>query len=105
MFVGTGRSSRSTKAPSVDALLKVRLDSMENVSRPKVVPIKSPKSASGVSQDAMTADEKKSSPHAEIKPPPPPSRKRKLTVEFSDVIGVLMLSIMNCDQKWIVCGF
>lgn len=82
MSVGTGRSSRSTKEPYAGALLKMRLDFMATVSRPKVIHAKSPKSSFGGSQDVMIVNEIMSLPYAKIKLPPSPPQKRKLIMEF-----------------------
>ena len=86
LSTGTGPSTRSGKAPSADALLRKRLESLGSVSRAKPITVLSPPRPPKASTDTTVTEETSSLLPAEKKLPPP-SRKRKLAVEFPDDYG------------------
>lgn len=71
------------KAPSADTLLKKRFESLGGTSRLTTALAKSPKKMSAASHDVNVVDETKASLVVEFKILST-SRKRKLTMEFSD---------------------
>ncbi|XP_056697232.1 uncharacterized protein [Spinacia oleracea] len=83
---GTSPSTRSGKAPSADALLKKRLESLGNMSRAKPITMLSPPKPPKTSTDTTVTGETNLLMPAEKKLPPPP-RKRKFAVEFPDDYG------------------